>query len=202
MTLYVLDYPFCCNGWNFILCNGWVIFLLKIYKHAFLLIKYPCSTRDLGPPCPSFCLHSLRSVEACHTHFLARAFMTSLRGRPVPSGAVQALCMGFIGFPHNSRDTALSLFFSFFSSTLVPRSQSVKDCNKIGWWKSYKWLRGAHWWDDQIKCLDVCFHSFKWFSLGCSLESPGRLKNLPRPTSRESHLIDLGRGQAWEAVMF
>ena len=48
-TLYVLDYPFCCNWWNFILCNGWVIILLKIHKHAVLLIKYPCSTRDLGP---------------------------------------------------------------------------------------------------------------------------------------------------------
>ena len=42
------NYPFSCNWWNFILCNGWVI-LLKIYKHAVLLIKYPCSTRDLGP---------------------------------------------------------------------------------------------------------------------------------------------------------
>ena len=58
-TLYVLDYPFCCNWWNFIVCNSWVIILLKIYKPAFLLIKYPCSTRDLGPPHPSLCLHSL-----------------------------------------------------------------------------------------------------------------------------------------------
>ena len=48
-TLYVLDYSFCCNWWNFILCNSRVIILLKIYKPAFLLIKYPCSTRDLGP---------------------------------------------------------------------------------------------------------------------------------------------------------
>ena len=38
---------------DFIL-NGWVIILLKIYKHAFLQIKYPCFTRDLGPPRPSF----------------------------------------------------------------------------------------------------------------------------------------------------
>ena len=49
-TLYVLDYPFCCNWLDFILCNSWVIILLKIYKPAFLLIKYPRSTRDLGPP--------------------------------------------------------------------------------------------------------------------------------------------------------
>ena len=112
--LYVLDYPFCCNWWNFILFNSWVIILLKIYKTAFLLIKYPCSTRDLGPPCPSFCLHSLRSMEACQAHFLARVFKTSLRGCPVPSWAVQVLYMGFIGFPCNPRDTALSLSFSLF----------------------------------------------------------------------------------------
>ena len=54
VTLYLKNYPFCSNWWNFILFNGWVIILLKIYKHAFLLIKYSCSTRDLGPPCPSF----------------------------------------------------------------------------------------------------------------------------------------------------
>ena len=49
VAFYLKDYPFCCNWWNFILCNGWVIILLKIHKHAVLLIKYPCSTRDLGP---------------------------------------------------------------------------------------------------------------------------------------------------------
>ena len=114
MTLYVLDYPFCWNWWNFILCNGWVIILLKIHKPAFLLIKYPCSTRDLGPPHPSFCLHSLRNVEICQAHLLTQAFKTFLRGRPVPSWAVQVLCMGFIGFPHNPRDTALSLSLSLF----------------------------------------------------------------------------------------
>ena len=128
-TLYVLHYPFCCNWWNFILCNGWVIILLKKYKHAFLLIKYSCSNRDLVPPRPSFCLHSLRSVEACHTHFLARAFMTSLRGCPVPSGAVQALCMGFIGFPHNPRDTALSLSFSLF--LFVNSGPQVPVCKRL-----------------------------------------------------------------------
>ena len=81
-TLCVLDYPFCCNWWNFILCNGWVIILLKIYKHTFLLIKYPCSTKDLGPPRPSFCLHSLRSVETYRAHFLARAFRDLLERMP------------------------------------------------------------------------------------------------------------------------
>ena len=79
VTLYVLDYPFCCNSWNFILCNVWVIILLKIYKHAVLLIQYPCSTRDLGPLHPSFCLHSHQNVEACQAHFLTQAFKTSLR---------------------------------------------------------------------------------------------------------------------------
>ena len=109
--------------------NGWVIILLKIYKHAFLLIKYPCSTRDLGPPRPSFCLHSLWSMEAYWAHILAWAFKTSLRRRLVPSWVV-LLCMGFIDFPCNPRDTALSLFLSFFSSTPVPMSWSIKDHNK------------------------------------------------------------------------
>ena len=126
-TSYVLDYPFCCNWWNFILCNGWVITLLKIYRPAFLLIKYPCSIRDLGPPHPSFCLHSFWRVETCQAHSLTRAFKTSLKGYPVPSWVVQVLCMGFIGFPHNPRDTALSLslsllfpLFFFFIDSSAP----------------------------------------------------------------------------------
>ena len=49
VTFYLKDYPFCCSWWNFILFNGWVIILLKIYKHVFLQIKYPCFTQDLGP---------------------------------------------------------------------------------------------------------------------------------------------------------
>ena len=75
-TLYVLDYPFCCNWWDFILCNGWVIILLKTYKPAFLLIKYRCSTRDLGPHVVlsfSFSLSLwliLWSVETCQLTFL------------------------------------------------------------------------------------------------------------------------------------
>ena len=126
-TLYVLDYSLCCNWWNFILCNGWVIILLKIYKPAFLLIKYPCSTRDLGPPGPSFCLHSLWSVEACRTHFLARAFKTSLRGRPVPLWVVQVLYMGFIDVTGSLRDTALSLLFPLsFHWLWSTRSWSIK----------------------------------------------------------------------------
>ena len=92
-TFYVLDYPFCCNWWNFILCNAWVIILLKIYKHAVLLIKDPCSTRDLGPSHPFFCLHSLWSMEAYQAHCLDWAFKTSLRRHPVPSWAVQVLCL-------------------------------------------------------------------------------------------------------------
>ena len=130
-TLYVLAYPFCCNWWNFILCNSWGIILLKIYKLTFLLIKHPCSTRDLGPPHPSFCLHSLWSVEAGWAHFLARAFKTSLRGHPVPSWAVQVLSKGFIGFPHTPRNIGLSLsssfLYTFFSSTLVHQVPVYKD---------------------------------------------------------------------------
>ena len=128
-TLYVLDYPFCCNWWNFILSNSWVIILLKIYKPAFLLIKYPCSSRDLGPLRPSFCLHSHWSVETYWAHSLTRAFKTFLRGCPVPSWAVQVLCMGFIGFPRNPRDTALSLFLSSFCWLWTTRSWSVKNTN-------------------------------------------------------------------------
>ena len=110
-TLYILDYPCCWNWWNFILCNSWRIILLKIYKLTFLLIKHPCSTRDWGPLHP-FCLQSCRSLETCWAHFLTQAFKTSLRGHPVPSWDVQVLCMGFIGFPSNLRDTALSLSLS------------------------------------------------------------------------------------------
>ena len=121
------DYPFCCNWWDFILCNGWVIILLKICKPDFLLIKYPSSARDFGPPRPSFCLHSLQSVEAYQAHFLARAFKTSLRGCPVRSWEVQVLCVGFIGFPRNPRDTTLSLLFPLsFHQLRSTRPRSVK----------------------------------------------------------------------------
>ena len=65
VTLYVLDYPFCCNFWSFILCNDWVIILLKIYKHAFVLIKYSCSTRDLGLFSFSLEHGSLPSSHSC-----------------------------------------------------------------------------------------------------------------------------------------
>ena len=126
-TLYISDYPFCCNWWNFILCNSWVIILLKIYKPAFLIIKYPCSTRDLRPSRHFFCLHSRRSVETYQAHFLSRAFKTSLRGCPVTLWAVQVLCMGFIGFQHNPRDTALSLLFPLsFHWLQSTRPRSVK----------------------------------------------------------------------------
>ena len=130
-TSYVLDYPFCCNWWNFILCNGWVITLLKIYRPAFLLIKYPCSIRDLGPPHPSFCLHSFWRVETCQAHSLTRASKTSLRGHPVPLRVVQVLCVGALLVFYVTQEIllSLSLFLSFFSSTLVPRSWSVKDHN-------------------------------------------------------------------------
>ena len=63
-----------------------------IYKLKQTWIKHPCSTRDLGPPCPSFPFWLvLWSVEVCQAHFPARAFKTSSRERPVPLWAVQAL---------------------------------------------------------------------------------------------------------------
>ena len=55
VTFYLKDYPFCCNWWNLILFNSWVIILLKIYKHVFLQMKYPYLTHDLGPLHPSSC---------------------------------------------------------------------------------------------------------------------------------------------------
>ena len=58
VTLYLQGYPFFCSWWDFILFNGWVIILLKIYKHAFLQIKYPCFTWDLGLLCPFLQLQS------------------------------------------------------------------------------------------------------------------------------------------------
>ena len=55
---------------------------ITIYKLMQTWIKYPCSTRDLGPPCPSFSLWLvLWSVEACWAHFPARAFKTYLLAR-------------------------------------------------------------------------------------------------------------------------
>ena len=65
---------------------------ITIYKLTQTWIKHPCSTRGLGPLCPSFPFWLvLWSVEACGTHFPAQAFKTSSRGHPVPSWAVQAL---------------------------------------------------------------------------------------------------------------
>ena len=87
VTLYLKDYPFCYNWWNFILFNGWVIILLKLDKHAFLQIKDPCFTRDLGPLHPSS--HWLQSLGPG----LGRPWQT---GRP---GVLQS--MGWQGFGHD-----------------------------------------------------------------------------------------------------
>ena len=126
--LYLIDYPFYCNWWNFILFNGWVIILLKIYKHAFLLIKYPCSTRDLGPPCPSFVSGKFfgvwRPTELTFLPWLLRPpWEDALCLREWSRSCVWALLafhvtQGILLF--------LSLFLSFFSIP-VPMSQSVKD---------------------------------------------------------------------------
>ena len=58
---------------------------ITIYKFTQTWKMYPCSTRDLGLPCPSLSLWLvLWSMEACRTHFPAWASKTSLRGYPVP----------------------------------------------------------------------------------------------------------------------
>ena len=71
VMFYLQDYPFCCSWWNFIL-NGWVIILLKTYKHAFLQIRYPCFTGDLGASRLCFlCLLFIDSspqVPVCKDH--------------------------------------------------------------------------------------------------------------------------------------
>ena len=55
---------------------------ITIYKLTQTWIMHPCSTRDLGFPCPFWLV--LWSMEACRTHFPAWASKTSLRGYPVP----------------------------------------------------------------------------------------------------------------------
>ena len=58
---------------------------ITIYKFTQTWKMHPCSTRDLGLPCPSLSLWLvLWSMEACRTHFPAWASKTSLRGYPVP----------------------------------------------------------------------------------------------------------------------
>ena len=61
---------------------------------------------------------ALWRVETCQAHFPAWAFKISSRGRPVPSWAIQALCKGFIGFPHTPRNIGLSLSLFLSSSFL------------------------------------------------------------------------------------
>ena len=46
-TLYISDYPFCCNWWNFILCNSWVIILLLLSHFSRVRV---CDSIDGSPP--------------------------------------------------------------------------------------------------------------------------------------------------------
>jgi len=53
LTFYLKVYPFCCNWWNFILFDDWVIILLKIYKHAAKSLQSCptlCDPIDGSPP--------------------------------------------------------------------------------------------------------------------------------------------------------
>ena len=55
VTFYLQDCPFCCSLWNYIL-NGWVVILLKIYKHANKVSanKVPLFHSILGSPASFF----------------------------------------------------------------------------------------------------------------------------------------------------
>ena len=130
VTLYVLDYPFCCNWWNFILCNVWVIILLKIYKHAVLLIKYPGSTRDLDPPCPSFCLILFGAWKPTELTFSPGLSRPPWEDALCLRGQYKSCAWALLVF-HITREIllSLSLFLSLSLSTPVPRSRSVKDRN-------------------------------------------------------------------------
>ena len=129
-TLYVLDYPFCCNWWNFILCNVWVIILLKIYKHAVLLIKYPGSTRDLDPPCPSFCLILFGAWKPTELTFSPGLSRPPWEDALCLRGQYKSCAWALLVF-HITREIllSLSLFLSLSLSTPVPRSRYVKDRN-------------------------------------------------------------------------
>ena len=107
-TLYVLDYPFCYNGWNFILCNSWVIILLKIYKPAFLLIKYPCSTRDLDALCP-FCLILVRAWKPTELTFSPRLSRPPWEDALCLHGRYKSCAWALLVF-HITREILLTLF--------------------------------------------------------------------------------------------
>ena len=109
LTLWPLLIP--CFLDNGCYTDGFLIFIIvernSLYNSLYILtersLKHPCSTRDLGPHLSLS--HSLSlflpparrewgilwSGETHQAHCLAWAFKTSLRGRPVPLWAVQAL---------------------------------------------------------------------------------------------------------------
>ena len=60
----------------------------------------------------------LQSVEAWQAHFPTQAFKISSRGCAVPLWAVQVLCKGCIGFPHNPKNIGLFISLSLSSSFL------------------------------------------------------------------------------------
>ena len=129
-TLYLLDYP--SNWWNFILFNGWVIILLKIYKHAFLismLIKYPCFTRDLGPLRPSFYLRILlQSMETYWAHFLTRAFWPPWEDALCLREWYKSCVWALLVF-HVTQGILLFLSFSLF--LFVDSSPQVPVCKRL-----------------------------------------------------------------------
>ena len=129
-TLYVLDYPFCCNWWDFILCNSWVIILLKIYKPAFLLIKYPCSTRDLGLLSVFILFGTWKPVELTFSPRLSRSpWEDTLCLREQYKSCAWALLV-FHVTQEILLSLSLSLFPFFFSLTKVHQAPVCKDHHK------------------------------------------------------------------------
>ena len=134
LTLWPLLIP--CFLDNGCYTYGFLIFIIvernSLYNSLYILtersLKHPCSTRDLGPHLSlslSLFLPPARrewgilwSGETHQAHCLARAFKTSLRGRPVPLWAVQALFKGFIGSLHKPGNISFFLSFTFLLLTL------------------------------------------------------------------------------------
>ena len=153
VTLYVLDYPYCDYWYNFILCNSWVIILLKIYKPAFLLIKYPCCIRAWVPMSfflPFFLSLSLSSPLQLSLSLSYRWLQTtrfwSIKG-PQHWATRKALqkyfwCSDYLPFAANfyitsfswsppPRSSSLRIAWDAVSQTWSPKNSQQIKCNSV-----------------------------------------------------------------------